>query len=189
VKIVATAPTVRKIEESLAGKLAFWPPQMGANAPTKVVPPEVLSGNTLTVEGQTLEIRGLDDRLPHRSYVWIPAIKAIVGGINVFAGIHVWTADTATVEDRAAWLKKLDDIAALKPSIVVPGHSAPNQPRDISGHLHANVPATLRGRTQESAWQRAADCRDEGGLSECGVRCGARYWRQGDQARNEMVRT
>jgi glyoxylase-like metal-dependent hydrolase (beta-lactamase superfamily II) len=132
VKVVATAPTVKKIEESLPGKLAFWPPQMGVNAPKKVVPPEVLSGTTLSLEDQTLEIRGLDDRLPHRSYVWIPAIKAIVGGINVFAGIHVWTADTATVEDRAAWLKKLADIAALQPAIVVPGHSAPNQPRDIS---------------------------------------------------------
>lgn len=94
--------------------------------------PEPLTGNTLTLEGQTLEIRGLDDRLPHRSYVWIPSIKAVVGGVNVFAGLHVWTADAASPEDRAAWSKKLSDIAALQPAVVVPGHSAPGSARDVS---------------------------------------------------------
>lgn len=32
-KVVATAPTIRKIEATLPAKLAFWPPKMGANAP------------------------------------------------------------------------------------------------------------------------------------------------------------
>jgi len=131
-KVVATAPTIRKIEATLPAKLAFWPPKMGANAPKGVSLPEPLTGNTLTLEGQTLEIRGLDDRLPHRSYVWIPSIKAVVGGVNVFAGLHVWTADAASPEDRAAWSKKLSDIAALQPAVVVPGHSAPGSARDVS---------------------------------------------------------
>lgn len=132
VKVVATAPTVKKIEATLPTKLVFWPPKMGANAPKGVSLPEVLAGNTITLEGQTLEIRGTDDRLPHRSYVWIPSIKAVVGGVNVFAGLHVWTADAASAEDRAAWSKKLGDIAALQPAVVVPGHSAPGEARDAS---------------------------------------------------------
>jgi glyoxylase-like metal-dependent hydrolase (beta-lactamase superfamily II) len=132
VKVVATAPTVRKIEATLPAKLAFWPPKMGANAPTGVSLPEVLAGNTITLEGEKLEIRGTDDRLPHRSYVWIPSIKAVVGGVNVFAGLHVWTADAASAEDRAAWSKKLGDIAALQPAVVVPGHSAPGEAQDAS---------------------------------------------------------
>lgn len=132
VKVVATAATVKKIEATLPTKLAFWPPKMGANAPKSVSVPEVLAGNTITLEGQTLEIRGTDDRLPHRSYVWIPAIQAVVGGVNVFAGLHVWTADAASAEDRAAWLKKLSDITALKPAVVVPGHSASGASQDVS---------------------------------------------------------
>ena len=132
VKVVATAPTVQKIEATLPTKLAFWPPKMGLNAPTHVSLPEVLAGNKITLEGQTLEIRGMNDRLPHRSYVWIPSIKAVVGGVNVFAGLHVWTADAASAEDRAAWSKKLSDIAALQPAVVVPGHSAPGQAQDLS---------------------------------------------------------
>lgn len=131
-KVVATAPTLRKIQATLPTKLAFWPPKMGANAPKGVSLPEELVGNTITLEGQALEIRGLDDRLPHRSYVWIPSIKAVVGGVNVFAGLHVWTADAASAEDRAAWSRKLADIAALQPAVVVPGHSAPGQAQDAS---------------------------------------------------------
>ncbi|WP_029001101.1 MBL fold metallo-hydrolase [Azohydromonas australica] len=131
-KVVATAPTIRKIQATLPAKLAFWPPKMGANAPKGVSLPEELAGNTIMLEGQALEIRGLDDRLPHRSYVWIPSIKAVVGGVNVFAGLHVWTADAASAEDRAAWSRKLGDIAALQPAVVVPGHSAPGQVQDIS---------------------------------------------------------
>jgi glyoxylase-like metal-dependent hydrolase (beta-lactamase superfamily II) len=132
VKVVATAPTVQKIEATLPTKLTFWPPKMGSNAPTHVSVPEVLAGNKITLEGQTLEIRGTNDRLPHRSYVWIPSIRAVVGGVNVFAGLHVWTADAASAEDRAAWSKKLSDIAALQPAVVVPGHSAPGQAQDLS---------------------------------------------------------
>lgn len=132
VKVVATAPTIKKIEATLPKKLAFWPPKMGANAPKSASLPEVLVGNTITLEGQTLEIRGTNDRLPHRSYVWIPSIKAVVGGVNVFAGLHVWTADAASAEDRAAWSKKLSDIAALLPTVVVPGHSAPGQEQNVS---------------------------------------------------------
>ena len=84
------------------------------------------------LEGQTLEIRGLDDALPHRSYVWIPSIKAIAGGVNVFAGLHVWTADTQSVQERADWAKKLAGIAALNPAIVIPGHALPGQKQDAS---------------------------------------------------------
>jgi glyoxylase-like metal-dependent hydrolase (beta-lactamase superfamily II) len=131
-KVVATAPTIRKIESTLAAKLAFWPPKMGGNAPRNVTLPEVLAGNTITLEGQTLEVRGLDDRLAHRSYVWIPSIKAVVGGVNVFGGLHVWTADASSAEDRALWSKKLSDIVALQPAVVVPGHSLPGLPQDVS---------------------------------------------------------
>lgn len=131
-EVVATEPTVKKIEDTLPTKLEIWGPRLGANAPQQVPLPEVLSGNTIPLEGQTLEIRGLDDSLPHRSYVWIPSIGAIAGGVNVYAGLHAWTADAQTAAERAAWVEKLDDIAALNPTTVVPGHSLPDLPQDAS---------------------------------------------------------
>ncbi|MGR2738124.1 MBL fold metallo-hydrolase [Billgrantia sp. Q4P2] len=131
-EVVATEPTVEKIEATLPTKLQVWGPRMGANAPQQVPLPEVLSGNTLMLEDQVLEIRGLDDSLPHRSYVWIPSIKAVAGGVNVYAGLHAWTADAQTAAERTAWVEKLDDIAALNPAIVIPGHSLPGLPQDAS---------------------------------------------------------
>ncbi len=130
--LIASAPTVKKIQATLPTKLQVWGPRLGANAPTDVPVPEVMTGNTITLEGQTLEIRGLDDSLPHRSYVWIPSLKAIVGGVNVFAGLHAWTADTQTAQERADWSRKLGAMAALQPAIVVPGHMLPGQKQDAS---------------------------------------------------------
>src|SRR4051812_10733833 len=88
--LIATAPTVKKIQATLPTKLAVWGPRLGANAPADVPLPDVMTGNTIILEGETLEVRGLDDSLPHRSYVWIPSLKAIVGGVNVFASLHAW---------------------------------------------------------------------------------------------------
>ena len=131
-QVVTTAPTLKKIEATLSSKLQVWGPRMGANAPKSVPLPEVLAGNTITLEGQTLEIRGLNDRLPHRSFVWIPSIKTIAGGVNVYAGLHLWTADAQSVQERADWATKLGTMAALQPAVVVPGHSLPGQPHDAS---------------------------------------------------------
>jgi hypothetical protein len=52
--------------------------------------------------------------------------------VNVFAGLHVWTADTQTAHERAAWRKKLDTMAALQPQRVIPGHALANAPQDAS---------------------------------------------------------
>ncbi|HJV69800.1 MBL fold metallo-hydrolase [Ideonella sp.] len=131
-KVVATDATRKKIEATLPTKLQVWGPRLGANAPKQVPLPDKLDGNTLTLEGQTLEVRGLDDALPHRSYVWIPSIRAIAGGVNVFGGLHLWTADTQSTQDRAAWAAKLSTMAALNPAIVIPGHALPGQKQDAS---------------------------------------------------------
>ena len=130
--LIATGPTVKKIRATLPAKLQVWGPRLAVNAPADVPVPEVMSGNSILLEGQTLEIRGLDDSLPQRSYVWIPSLKAIVGGVNVFAGLHAWTADTQTAQERADWNRKLGTIAALQPTIVVPGHMLPAQKQDAS---------------------------------------------------------
>ena len=120
--VVTTPAVLEKINAKKAGKVAFWGPKMGANAPRSPVVPRALEGNTLTLDGQTIEIRGTQGVLAHRPYAWIPSIQAVVGNIGVFGGMHVWTADTQTAAERAAWAAQLDDMAALKPALVVPGH-------------------------------------------------------------------
>ncbi len=135
-KIVATAETVAAIEASKDGKLAHWGPILKENAPKALLVPQALSEPKLTVDGQVLEIRGPE---PKRTFVWIPSLKTVVGGIPVSANIHVWLADTQTEQSRRDWLGTLDAITALKPHKVVPGHylhnadgSVPHSPQTVS---------------------------------------------------------
>jgi glyoxylase-like metal-dependent hydrolase (beta-lactamase superfamily II) len=124
-KIVATPQTIAGIEKKKDAKVAFWGPILKDNAPQGIIVPQPLKGDTITLEGQSLKIEGLKGATPERSYVWIPSIKAVAGGVIVFNQLHVWTADTQTAESRRQWLATLKGVAALKPATVVPGHFAP----------------------------------------------------------------
>lgn len=125
-RIVATPQTVAAINASKDGKLAYWGPILKENAPGAIVVPEPLAGDTLSVDGTALKIVGLSGPAPDRTFVWVPANKAVIGGVPVFANEHVWIADTQSPESRANWKKSLDAIIALKPKQVVPGHFALN---------------------------------------------------------------
>ena len=122
--ILSTPAVIHEIEKKLPKKVAFWGPKMGTNAPKSPIIPKAVDNNTLTLEGKTIEIRGTQGTLAHRPYVWIPSISTIAGDVNTYANMHVWTADSATPADRQAWIKRLDEMKALDPKTVVPGHQA-----------------------------------------------------------------
>lgn len=130
-RIVATAPTVAAIRASGLTQLEVWAPQLGEDAPSEVIVPEVLDGDRLVLEHQSLRIMGLDGPTPDRTFVWIPSIRTVVGGVSVFAGEHVWMADAQTPQARADWLQTLADIEALQPDIVIPGHYARGGALDV----------------------------------------------------------
>lgn len=128
---VQTTPAVReKIVAKLPAKVAFWGPKMGANAPTQPIVPDAIAGTTLTVDGEAIEVRGTSGPLAHRPYVWVPSLHAILGNVGIFGNMHVWTADTQKPAERQAWIAQLDEMKALKPRVVVPGHMAPGTPLD-----------------------------------------------------------
>ena len=130
--VVSTPAVLAKLTAKLSAKVAFWGPKMGANAPRQPVVPRALEGNSLKLDNQVIEIRGTQGPLAHRPYAWVPSIKALVGNIGVFGGVHVWTADTQSPAERAAWVAQLDEMAALKPELVVPGHMAAGTAVDAS---------------------------------------------------------
>ncbi|XXU72271.1 MBL fold metallo-hydrolase [Sorangium sp. So ce1151] len=131
-KIVASAPVIEHIRQTKDAKLKVWGPQLGDNAPKRLIVPTPLDGDTLQLEGQALRIVGLDGPTPDRSVVWVPSIKTVLGGIPVVAGEHVWMADTQTPESHAHWLETLRRIEALQPARVIPGHFAPGAPQDLA---------------------------------------------------------
>lgn len=140
-KVIAATATVSAINGNVEKKLATWGPQLKDNGPqtlSDVVIPEAFDGKTLTVDGQTIEIVDADG-LANRRYLFVPSLNAVFGGVMIFNGVHVWTADTNSAEMRAAWVKTLDTIAARAPSIVVAGHMTPDAKTDLSGVEHTKA--------------------------------------------------
>ncbi|HZR51297.1 MAG TPA: MBL fold metallo-hydrolase [Streptosporangiaceae bacterium] len=126
----ATPPVIEHIQHSYEGKLKAWE-GLGANLPTRLVDLVPLSGD-LNLERQRFELKGGPAELPDRHYLWQPEHRAIVGGVLVFAREHVWTADTPKPGQRGAWITLLDEMAALDPQLVVPGHRLPGAPADVT---------------------------------------------------------
>jgi glyoxylase-like metal-dependent hydrolase (beta-lactamase superfamily II) len=118
-KVLATPATIAYIEKSRAPKLAYWGPILKDRAPARTLVPEPLQGDHLLLEGQRIELVGHD---PQHTSLWIPSLKAVVGGVLTSANIHLWVADAQTPAARQAWLQSLDELEALQPTTLVPGH-------------------------------------------------------------------
>ncbi|WP_458120644.1 MBL fold metallo-hydrolase [Paenibacillus sp. Z6-24] len=132
VKIVATPATVEGIKATIQTKNDHWNPILKENAPTAQVIPDVLDGDQLTVDGQTIQIIGLDGNDPAHTVLWIPSEKTILGGVSVYENEHVWMADSQTPESRKEWLERLDQIIALNPERVIPGHYVGSSSETVS---------------------------------------------------------
>ncbi|MDN3445102.1 MBL fold metallo-hydrolase [Microbacterium sp. APC 3901] len=129
--LVATPVVIEHIRASFEGKLKAWA-ALGANLPTRLVDLAPLDSDALIVDGQRLELKGGSTVLPDRHYLWSAEHRAVLGGVLLFQQEHVWTADTETPESRAAWIALLDEMQALDPVLVVPGHRVPGTATDAS---------------------------------------------------------
>jgi hypothetical protein len=125
---------VSAIEANVQKKLDIWGPKLKENGPQSladVVIPTPSAERTLLLEGEAIEIVEADN-LANRRYLWVPSLRAVFGGVLVFSGVHLWTADTPTAEQRTAWRANLEELATRKPAIVVPGHVADGAATDAS---------------------------------------------------------
>ena len=132
----ASTATVEHIKATAQKKLDVWGGQLGNKVTSNVVLPQILKGNSIDLEGQKLEIIGFEE-FPAKTFVWIPSIKAVIGGINVFGTtFHLWMADAQTAEARKEWISVLDKIEELQPTIVVPAHAKSESAFDLSAVKH-----------------------------------------------------
>lgn len=136
VTVYATAATVESIKATAQKKLDVWGERLGKAITSNVVLPQILKGDSIDLEGQKLEIVGLE-ALPTRTFVWIPSIKAVIGGINVFGTtFHLWMADAQTTQARQQWINILDKIMSLEPEIVIPAHAKSKSAFDLTTIQH-----------------------------------------------------
>lgn len=131
-QVLSTPKVIEVIEKKLAGKLAFWVPKMGSNAPVEPYLPQAIEGNVLTIDGHEIEVRGTQGELAHRPYLWIPSNKAVLGNVAVYGNLHLWMADAQSDSSQKAWVKQLKELQELKPDIVIPGHMKAGTKLDAS---------------------------------------------------------
>lgn len=130
-KIVALPATVAGAKTGWPARQKFWFPTYGNNIPgPDPVLPEELSSPVLTLEGEQFPITGgVQGDGPGNSFVYIPSLKAVVAGDTVFDRVYFGVPRDKARED---WMKTLDQIAALKPAILIPGHEGPGAKHDLS---------------------------------------------------------
>lgn len=130
-KIVALPATAAAIKNAWPARQKFWFPTYGNMIPgPDPVIPEELASPALTLEGETFPITGgLQGDGPGNSFVYIPSLKAVVAGDTVFDRVYFGVPKGKARED---WMKTLDQIAALNPAILVPGHEGPGAKHDMS---------------------------------------------------------
>lgn len=119
-KIISTAQTAYLIEASKDMKLDVWKKQLGADAPDTLIVPEVVD-SLPAIEGNALEVKYSKDDSAH-PFVWIPSLKAIVGGGSVTEGGHIWMADTQGDKGIERWQQVISAMKQLEPATVVPAH-------------------------------------------------------------------
>lgn len=129
VKIVASSSVVAHIEQTKAAKLAYWGPILAGDAPTELVVPAVSDQQVFQLDGEQIEVKNINS---HQAYLWAPASKTVFGGVAVYAGTHVWTADTQSTAARASWLQALNQISDLQPARVIPGHFYGAEPQGLA---------------------------------------------------------
>lgn len=119
-QILSTAQTAYLIEASKDFKLNVWKDQLKSDAPDSLIVPQIVD-SLPAIEGNALQIRYSKDNTAH-PFVWIPSLKAIVGGGSVTEGVHLWTADTQGDKGLAQWQTVISNMQALQPAMVVPAH-------------------------------------------------------------------
>lgn len=122
VKIISTAQTAYLISASKDEKIAVWKPQLKADAPSEIIIPEAVT-SIPELEGNTIEIKQNPED-PAHSFLWIPSLKTVAGGISVSVDSHLWMADTQNVKAIEQWIGQIDAMKALNPEQVVPSHFA-----------------------------------------------------------------
>jgi glyoxylase-like metal-dependent hydrolase (beta-lactamase superfamily II) len=167
-KYVALPAVVAAAKTGWPARQKFWVATYGNNIPgPEPVLAEELTSPQLTLEGETFPVtggvQGADG--PGNSFVWIPSLKAVVTGDIVFDHVYMPVPRDMAREN---WLKTIEQIVALKPAIIVPGHEGPGATRNLQSiefmkKYYADWDANV-GKSKTAAGMREAVAKQYPGL-------------------------
>ncbi|KAJ9156321.1 Metallo-beta-lactamase protein [Pleurostoma richardsiae] len=129
-KCVATSSVVDAVKTFLSEQLARWHGMYpnGQIPDGQIIPEPLPENGEFSIDGES--VFGID--VPYSdtqasSFLYAPSLKLVVAGDIVYGDYHQFLGEANTVEKRKLWLAALDQISALEPDIVVPGHKRSSQ--------------------------------------------------------------
>src|SRR6202140_3586368 len=135
VRIIATSAVVDRINIVYQEKIDKWKKILGAGATSHAVAIEKFDGNFIEFENSKIELlKDVQGDTDENTMLWIPEQRILIAGDILFNNMHVYTAETDSTA-REKWLNSLQKIRALKPLVVIPGHSKVGAPLDASTAL------------------------------------------------------
>lgn len=130
-RCVATSKVAEGIKQNLApGGLDLWHQLLpGGQVPEgNKVPDTLPADGKFAIDGH--DLFGIDvpqGDIPASSFLHVPDLRLVVCGDIVYGDCHQFFGEANTPEKRKKWMESLDQIAALQPHIVVPGHKRASQ--------------------------------------------------------------
>ena len=132
VRIIANYAVLDRINKVYQEKIDKWKQILGSGATAHVVAIEAFDGNVITFESSQIDVlRNIQGDTDQNTMLWIPGQRVLIAGDVVVNNMHAYTAETDS-KARRQWLNSLHEITALKPSVVIPGHSKVGAPLDAS---------------------------------------------------------
>jgi glyoxylase-like metal-dependent hydrolase (beta-lactamase superfamily II) len=131
VKFIATAAVAAGIKRTLAASIPIWQgwfPDGQILAEEQRVPESLPNTGEFLIDGHSLfgvDVSHSDTEAS--SFLHVPDLDLVVAGDIVYGDCYQFLAEANTPEKRKGWLNALNQIDALKPSIVVPGHKRASQ--------------------------------------------------------------
>jgi glyoxylase-like metal-dependent hydrolase (beta-lactamase superfamily II) len=123
VRILANSQVVDRISNVYQAKIDKWKGILGARATSHIVPISKYDDDFIRFDNSRIEIiKGIQGDTSENTMLWLPWQRTLIAGDVVFNDMHVYTAET-DMSARARWLNSLKSIRALKPAVVIPGHS------------------------------------------------------------------
>jgi glyoxylase-like metal-dependent hydrolase (beta-lactamase superfamily II) len=132
VRVIANSALVDRINTVYQEKIDKWRQTLGSGATSHVVAINAFDGNFINFESSKIAIlKNIQGDTDENTMHWIPGQRILIAGDVVVNNMHAYTAETDS-KARGKWLNSLKTIRALKPSVVVPGHSKVRAPLDAS---------------------------------------------------------
>jgi glyoxylase-like metal-dependent hydrolase (beta-lactamase superfamily II) len=131
-RILANSDVADRINSVYQAKIDKWKGILGSGATSRIAPISKYDDNFILFDNSRIEvIKSIQGDTDENSMLWLPWQKTLIAGDVVFNDMHLYTAET-DMSARTRWLNSLEKIRALKPVVVIPGHSNNGAPLDAT---------------------------------------------------------